>query len=61
MMIEDLADFEVYEAQQVVNDLEYEAWEAEYESRVADQMQADEDYFFESGRLWDSTGLYDFD
>lgn len=59
MMIEDLSDCEVYEAQQVVNDLEYEAWEAEYESRVADQMQADEDQFFESGRLWDSLGLYD--
>ena len=41
MMIEDLSDFEVYEA------------------RVAKQMQADEDQFFESGRLWDSLGLYD--
>jgi len=61
MMIEDLADFEVYEAKELVNDMEYEAWEAEYEARVADQMQADEDYFFESGRLWDSLGSYDDD
>ena len=59
MMIEDLSDCEVYEAKELVNDMEYEAWEAEYESRVADQMQADEDYFFESGRLWDSLGSYD--
>ena len=59
MMIEDLSDCEVYEAKELVNDMEYEAWEAEYESRVADQMQADEDQFFESGRLWDSLGLYD--
>ena len=61
MMIEDLADFEVYEAQQVVNDLEYEAWEAEYEARVAAKMKADEDHFFEGGRVWDSLGLYDDD
>ena len=55
MMIEDLADFEVYEAQQVVNDLEYEA---EYEAKVAAKMKADEDRFYENGRVWDST---DFD
>ena len=58
MMIEDLADFEVYEAKELLNDMEYEA---EYEARVADQMQADEDQFFESGRLWDSLGSYDDD
>ena len=56
MMIEDLADFEVYEAQQVVNDLEYEA---EYEAKVAAQMKADENRFYENGRVWDSLGLYD--
>ena len=58
MMVEDLADFEVYEAKELLNDMEYEA---EYEARVAKQMQADEDRFYENGRVWDSTGLYDFD
>ena len=58
MMIEDLADFEVYEANELLNDMEYEA---EYEAKVAAKMQADEDHFFEGGRVWDSLGLYDDD
>ena len=57
-MIEELSDFEVYEAQELVNDMEYEA---EYEAKVAAKMKADEDRFYENGRVWDSTGLYDFD
>ena len=50
-MIEELSDCEVYEAQELVNDMEYEA-------KVAAKMKADEDRFYENGRVWDST---DFD
>ena len=66
-MIEELSDCEVYEAKELVNDLEneaweaaYQAWEAENEAKIAKQMQEDEDRFYENGQVWDSLG-YEYD
>ena len=57
-MIEEMSDCEVYEARELLND---EAYEAEYEAKVAAQMKADENRFYENGRVWDSLGLYALD